>query len=333
MLDVIAETEGGQRLHRNRLQDSLKATDGLVRVASAYITDTDLLSGLGPRNVRLLTSLLRMDIITGASSLESLHSLIKSGVQCRYAVGGPRLHAKVYIFGSQLAVVTSANLTWKALNSNIEAGVQLSGHAVSELVAWFDTLWNRAAPLSLKEISRWQRDTAGLRSEYSALRKKAARTRMPRSEARPVMPSPKRFGSLFGKANRFFLCNTDRRWSPVAEQRMRQRGYAAAWEDFRYPSHMREVEPGNTIFMYAKGVGIVGIGRARAPHEVLQPGNLDRIRNGHTAEWRVPVDWLAWVEDDANSFSWNSPNSTFFEVSDDKYRRLRDDVKRHFGVE
>ena len=332
MLDVIAEADGYKRQHRRRLRDLLKETDGLVRVASAYITDTDLLSGLRSRSVHLLTSLSRMDIITGASSLESLRSLAQSGVHCRSVASGPRLHAKVYIFGSQSAVVTSANLTWNALDSNLEVGVQLSRTAVSTLIGWFDALWNRAVPLNLKEISRWQRDTAALRSEYSDLRKKAAKVRMPRSEARPFMLSPKQSQSLLQNANRFFVCNTDRRWSPVAEQRMRQRGYAAAWEDFRHPSHMQKVKLGNVVFMYAKGVGIKGIGRAKAPYEVLQPGNPDRLRNGHTAEWRIPVDWLAWEEDDADSFSWDAPNATFFEVSGDKYRRLREGVRRHFGV-
>jgi hypothetical protein len=289
-----------------------------------------LLAGVGVRDVRLLTSLLRMDIITGASSLDSLRSLIEGGVHCRCLAKGPRLHAKVYILGGQAAVVTSANLTRNALDSNIEVGVQISGTAVNELVAWFDTFWNGAVPLKLKEISRWQKDTNSLRSEYSALRKKAATMQMPRTEAHPALVSPKQFHSLFDRENRFFVCNTNRRWSLVAEQRMRQRGYAAAWEDFKYPSHMQEVERGNAIFMYAKGVGIIGIGQARDSHEVLQPGNPDRVMDGDTPEWRVPVDWLAWEEDDADCLFWPSPNSTFFDVNDDKYRPLREGIRRHF---
>lgn len=331
MFDVITENEKGLRQHRTRLEDLLKTTDGLVRIASAYVTETELLAGLGAREVRLLTSLLRMDIITGASSLDSLRSLIEGGVHCRCVTRGPRLHAKVYIFGEELAVVTSANLTWNALDSNIEAGVQLGGNSVKELGVWFDTLWKRSVPLDLKEISRWQQETHSLRSEYAALRKKAMTKQMPRSEARPALLSPKQFDSLFDKENRFFVCNTDRRWSPVAEKRMRQSGYAAAWEDFRHPSHMQEVESGNAIFMYAKGVGILAIGQARGSHEVLQPGNPERLRKGSTPEWRIPVNWLAWEDDDADAFGWNSPNATFFEVSDDKYRPLRDGIERHFS--
>jgi len=334
MLDVIAESESGQRQHRSKLRDRLKKTDGLVRVATAYVTDTDLLSGLGSRDVHLLTSLSRMDIITGASSLESLRLLVKSGVRCRCVVHGPRFHAKVYIFGTQFAVVTSANLTRNALDSNIEVGVQISGVAVKELAEWFDSLWSsRAVPLKLEDIVQWERDTATLRAEYSALRKKASSMRMPRSEARPALLSPKQFRSSFEKAKRFFVCNTNRKHDLDAEQLMRRRRYAAAWEDFKYPSHMREVKPGNVIFMYAKGVGIIGVGCARSSCEILQPGSQDRLSDGDTPEWRIPTDWLAWEEDDADSFSsWDAPNATFFEVSGDTYRQLREGIGRHFGV-
>src|SRR5271165_6596311 len=77
--------------------------------------------------VRLLTSLVRMDIVSGATSLACLRSLIKAGVECSCLSRGPRLHAKVYIFGDQSAIVTSANLTTNALDRNIEVGVHVTG--------------------------------------------------------------------------------------------------------------------------------------------------------------------------------------------------------------
>ena len=121
-LYVIAESDIGPRKHRNLLRSLLKRTEGTVRIASAYVTDTDLLSDIKKRDVRLLTYLSKMDIIVGASSLDSLTALIKGGVQCRYISSGPRLHAKVYVSDDQSAVVTSANLTWKALEKNTEKG-------------------------------------------------------------------------------------------------------------------------------------------------------------------------------------------------------------------
>lgn len=203
---------------------------------------------------------------------------------------------------------------------------------MSELCDWFATLWNGAVPLTLTEISEWERATNRLRSEYVALRQKVATKQMPRTESRPRLLSANQLNRLFDRENRFFVCNTDRRWDIIAEKRMRQRGYAAAWEEFRYPSHMEQVKLGNLIFMYGKGVGIIGIGQATASHEVLQPADAGRLREGNTLEWRVPVNWLAWADDDSAPRVWKSPNATFFEVSDDKRRDLRERIARHFSA-
>src|SRR5436190_1168544 len=113
MHKVIVEN-GRNRQHRQRLRNLLETTKGAVRIASAYVTETDLLFGINNREVQLLTSLLRMDVISGATSLESLRSLIESGVHCRCLSDGPRLHGKVYMFGDDCGIVTSANLTKSA---------------------------------------------------------------------------------------------------------------------------------------------------------------------------------------------------------------------------
>jgi hypothetical protein len=322
-LTLIAETESVERQHRNALQNLMNQTEGTVRIASAYVTDTRLLSGIKGRDVRLLTYISKMDIIVGASSLDSLTALIKAGVQCRYISKGPRLHAKVYLFDDQSAVVTSANLTRKALDENLEVGVHLSGVAATDLIGWFDTLWDEANVLDLAAIAKWLRDTEAERRAYSALRK--------RVEKQPALPTGLETKLLdgFETGNRFFVCNTNRRWSPEDEKRMHDRGYAAAWEQFNFPSHMGRVEQGHTIFMYAKGVGIIGIGRAKGPCQILEPGHPDRVTPGATPEWRVPTAWLAWKKN-SGAYPWKSQNSTFFEVSGDRYKKLRGDIKKHF---
>jgi hypothetical protein len=275
MHKVIAE-DGSHRQHRQWLRNLLDTTEGSVRVASAYITDRDLLSGIKNRNVHLLTSLLRMDILSGATSLESLRALLEAGVQCRCLYDGPRLHAKVYIFGDQSAVVTSANLTTSALDWNIEVGVQLTGSAVEDLTGWFDAFWTRAHRLPVTEVTEWQQQTDTLRREYRELRKKAGALPALPKEAPPFGESPEDLRELLDNADRFFCCNTDRRQgarTPTGgyelEEKMHKRGYAAAWESFKFPSHMDKVKRGDAIFMFAKGVGIVGIGYAKAEREIL----------------------------------------------------------------
>jgi phosphatidylserine/phosphatidylglycerophosphate/cardiolipin synthase-like enzyme len=145
MATVLIETPGSQdRQHRTSLRRLAEAVAGTVRIASAYVTDTALLSGLRARDLRLLTYISKRDIVSGATKPESLIELIDAGVHCRYLIEEPKLHAKVYIFGLEDAVVTSANLTKKALNENLEVGVHLSGADVTQVVTWFDMLWNIA---------------------------------------------------------------------------------------------------------------------------------------------------------------------------------------------
>jgi hypothetical protein len=140
---LILEDGSSQRKHRKCLNSLLASTKGMLRIASAYVTDRELLTGTPDRERRLLISLLPMDVASGATSIETLGTLIKSGVNCRRLSERPRLHAKVYIFGTSSAVITSANLTGSAFDSNIEVGVEVNADQVNQLAAWFDTLWEK----------------------------------------------------------------------------------------------------------------------------------------------------------------------------------------------
>ena len=93
---------------------------------------------------------------------------------------------------------------------------------------------------------------------------------------------------------------------------------------------MEMVEPGNVIFMFAKGVGIIGIGKATGRCETLNARDPDRVSNIHTTiEWRIPTQWLAWT--DANdAYPWKSPNCTFWDVSESQYEEFRSEVIAHF---
>jgi hypothetical protein len=324
MATVLIEIcDSAERQHRTTLRSLVEEVEGTVRIASAYVTDTGLLSGSKGRDVRLLTYISRQDIIFGATSLNSLIALINAGVKCRYLFEGPRLHAKVYMFGLQSAVVTSANLTRKALDNNLEVGVRLLGAAVAQLVTWFDTLWDASEVLDSELAATWLRETQAEREQLSILQK--------RVEKQPALSTgkAKKLQNLFEGTNHFFVCNTNRRNSLNDEKSMQDRGYAAAWEKFNYPTHMDRVEAGDTICMYAKGQGIIGIGRAKGPAEKLESGARNRVVPEGEREWRVPTEWLVWKAD--RPFRWNSPNATFFDVSAGEYEDLREGLKRHFS--
>src|SRR5262249_46074720 len=144
-------------------------------------------------------------------SPETLRALIESGVACRFVPDRPRLHANVYIFGTRSAVVTSANLTENAFDSNIEVGVVLDTENVDALTAWFDRLWTMARPSSLLQLAELQQKASEFRREFVRLKKQAAATLVIPSQA----PTEGRFRDdvlrLFQDAKQFFVCNTDRR--------------------------------------------------------------------------------------------------------------------------
>lgn len=346
MSNLLLENGTSDRIHRERLNQLLKNSQGVIRVASAYVSERGILLGSKKRERRLLVSLMPMDVISGATSLESIRALLDSGVKIRVLPEQPRFHAKVYIFGNEHAVVTSANLTLKGLDSNIEAGIQLKAGEVGRIIDWYDQLWECGTPLKKSRLVELQAQTAESKLAYAKLRRKFHKQSASGKTAskHPTKTQAKFSDSLidlFDTAQRFFVCNTDRKQGGrtetggfVLEQEMYNRGFATAWESFKYPTHMSEVEPGDGIFMYAKGVGIIGIGRALAGCETLGPHDAGRVSDDveekNTAEWRVPVKWLAWCDDAANAYRWNSQNCTFWNVSDSRYEEFRQEVKEHF---
>ncbi len=130
-----------------------------------------------------------------------------------------------------------------------------------------------------------------------------------------------------------FWCNTDRgagAGGNTLEQRMHARGFAAAWLPFIHEDHMRRVRGGDVIVMYANGLGIIGIGRARESRlEILGLDHPDRLRPFTTEgeneeEWRIPVQWLAW--DEGNPCPVAPLRGTFIEITHhaERVRMVRD---------
>ena len=184
--------------------------------------------------------------------------------------------------------------------------------------------------------------TTNARVSVSGTGVQDAVARLPVSVTAPPPPPPPGPGVTVGQealrdlldnAPRFFICNTNRRYSPGLEDVMRQRQYAAVWESFAWPAHMQRVTSGDAIFMWAKGVGIIGVGRAKEKPEILDASAPGRIRSAAEyaeREWRVPVEWLIWVEHDGDAYPCAIPNASFVDASGENYRELREGVRKHF---
>jgi hypothetical protein len=95
---------------------------------------------------------------------------------------------------------------------------------------------------------------------------------------------------------------------------------------------MERVEPGDLIFMFAAGQGIIGVGCATGHRQgPFQPGDRARIRGDswRAAEWHVPVEWLRWQPTAPCPFEgWNA---TFYELSDPAWEERRTAVLQFFG--
>lgn len=332
---LILEVGDSDRAHRTRLASLIANSDGPIRVASAYVTDRDFFFACQDRERRLLTSINPMDVASGATSIETLRALIESGVKIRIVNHSPRFHAKTYMFGSSASVVTSANLTKSAFESNVEVGVEIGAHQTGELIAWYDSLWKSAEDLAIDDLSDIHEQTKKLRKQYAQLKKLAKqKLAVKKSQAKQTDS----IAALMDQAERFFLINTNRRYDYRTktggfglEEMMHDRGLATAWSNFNYSKHMESVKKGDVILAFAKGIGIIGVGIAKSGHEVLGTDD-DRLRSTdefHGDEWRVPTRWLAWTDEaDAMPFS-DAPNTTFLDVSSDKYAGLRKGVRAH----
>ena len=109
-------------------------------------------------SVRLLTRIRISDLIDGASDLDAFEKLLQlaeiSGndvvVKCI-----SNLHAKVYVFDENTAIVTSSNLTTSGLKSNIEYGIEVTERStIQQILDDMNTYWHAAVPLTAVMIEQ-----------------------------------------------------------------------------------------------------------------------------------------------------------------------------------
>ncbi|HTI72476.1 MAG TPA: phospholipase D family protein [Candidatus Limnocylindria bacterium] len=121
-----------------------------------------LLAGKSPEKIRVITRFHLGDMCDGVSDTEALRLLLKNRAKIR---GVRNLHAKVYLFGTQRAIVTSANLTEAALLRNHEFGfVSNENGIITRCREYFDTFWKKAGPdLDLARLEEWERRIESVR--------------------------------------------------------------------------------------------------------------------------------------------------------------------------
>ena len=139
------------------LTAAIRADPSEVRIVCPFIKAGALehLLSHRPGGVQVITRFNLADFAEGVSDVEALRRLLDVGANVR---GIRNLHAKLYLFGTRRAIVTSANLTRAALTRNQEFGVVAEDKAViAACRGYFDELWSSAssADLSRDMLDSW----------------------------------------------------------------------------------------------------------------------------------------------------------------------------------
>lgn len=136
--------------------DGVAGGAGAIRLISPFIKAGALRRFLSPKpkSLQVITRFNLQDFAEGVSDIAALRMLLDAGATVR---GVKNLHAKLYLFGTKRAIVTSANLTEAALSRNHEFGfVSQEPEVIATCGRYFDDLWSRGgSDLTPELLDRW----------------------------------------------------------------------------------------------------------------------------------------------------------------------------------
>lgn len=144
---------------RRKLLEHVREVQTELIVCAPYFSEnvvTQILDNCRCRaKVKFILGFSEESLKGGQSELSALLKIVDSypGVEAKHI---ENLHAKVYIFDGQKAIVTSSNPTVKGLEKNIEFGVCLTGEYAAALRAKVMAYW--ADPDALLLDSAWLRE-------------------------------------------------------------------------------------------------------------------------------------------------------------------------------
>ncbi len=140
------------------LVNALKVDHTHVRIMCPFIkkqTLERLLATVHPKEIQVITRFNLSDFAERVSDLTALRFLLERGARVR---GVRNLHSKLYLFGENRAVVTSANLTDAALLRNHELGfIAEDADIVKRCCTYFDNMWAQAGKdLTTHRLNGWE---------------------------------------------------------------------------------------------------------------------------------------------------------------------------------
>ena len=137
---------------------ALQADSSELRIVCPFIRVSALQRLLrhDPGRVQVITRFNLADFADGVSEVVVLRKLLERGARVR---GVRNLHAKLYIFGKSLAIITSCNLSEAALGRNHELGMVVDDWAaIEKCLIYFDKMWHSAGKdLLLEQVAAWDK--------------------------------------------------------------------------------------------------------------------------------------------------------------------------------
>jgi hypothetical protein len=243
-----------------------------------------LLRGTHLKSIQVLTRFHLGDFYEGVSDTEALRLFLEGGAQIR---GVKNLHAKLYLFGRKQVVLTSANLTERALLDNHEFGfVSDEPKIISRCYEYFDRLWKQAKPdLTAEKLAAWEKELTDARTGQAPTPKgrrwpdHGANCGFGAETSDPFIPpvfaeAPKAFVKFFGESD-----DRTEHASPVIHEIERSGCHWAC----TYPKNKRprRVEDGAIMFM----------GRlVRAPTDTIIFGRAVGLRHQDGRDDATPPD-------------------------------------------
>lgn len=153
-------------------------------------------------SIQILTRIRIQDLIEGASDLEAFEKLLQleelEGINIEVRCIS-NLHAKVYIFDENSAIVTSSNLTPSGLKSNIEYGIEVTDSTdIQQMLIDMRNYWDAAEILTtetLEQIGERLEITESIVKVDQAAQQRKNRLPIPNSST-PIQGIGKRFAPL-----------------------------------------------------------------------------------------------------------------------------------------
>jgi hypothetical protein len=238
----------------DEIRAGVRADGSRLRIVSPFIKELAVQRLLGrnrPITIEVITRFSLPDFAVGVSDASALRRILPAGGRVRGVRG---LHAKLYMCGSERAILTSANLTVAAMHQNREFGcVSTQKRFIEAANRYFADLWALAKPdLTFAQLDEWEAvlepiiARGGRPSEASALPNHGAETAVPDT----VPPSESTLAASPGKGYVKFFGEGDNRvrWDFDVLEEVRRSGchWACTYPAGRRP---RSVEDGDTMYM------------------------------------------------------------------------------------